>query len=83
MKSFEGKFVCEQVRIVIVIVIVAIFVTDFEQRMCLGSYPVIINFDNVPGKVLSQDSCSALAACRLSLKTSCCALLSRVSTVKY
>lgn len=61
----------------------AIFVTDFEQRMCLGSYPVIVNFDNVPGKVLSQDSCSALAACRLSLKTSHRALLSRVSSHVY
>lgn len=51
--------------------------------MCLGNYPMIANFDNIPGKGLSQDSCPALTAYRLSLKTSRCALLSRVSSWTY
>lgn len=44
---------------------------------------MIGNFDNFPGKMLSQDSCPALAAHRLSLKTSRCGLLSRVSSWTY
>uniref|UniRef100_A0A8C0UX07 Solute carrier family 6 member 20 n=1 Tax=Cyanistes caeruleus TaxID=156563 RepID=A0A8C0UX07_CYACU len=51
--------------------------------MCIGSYAMIVNFDNVPGKVLSQNSCPALAAYRLSLKTSRYALLRRVSSWTY
>lgn len=81
MKSFEGKFVYEQVRIVIVTMV--IFVTDFEQRMCLESYPVTVNFANIPGKVESQDSCPALAVHRLSLEMSRCALLNRISSWTY